>query len=114
MVTTTPGTVIEIEIARWLNLSNYVRDLDLDDGEEVEQNIHSLSNIMSGLLAHPRNGLVYGSKAARKFPSGKGTSELTQNQRAEVFDSDTACQHGVALVARALLQPHSEERCPTM
>jgi hypothetical protein len=97
--------VIEIEIPRWLNLSNFVRSLDADDGEEVEQNIHSLSKTMSGSLTRPRNGLAYGSKAVSKFPSDKGTLlELTQNQRAEVLDSDTACQHGVDFVDRALLQ----------
>lgn len=112
---TTPGTVIEIETPRWLNLSNYAYDPDSDDGEEVEQDIHSLSMTMSGLLVHTKNGLGYGSKARSMLPSGNGFSlELIHNQRAEVLDSDTACQHRVALAGRALLQSHSEVRRSTM
>jgi hypothetical protein len=113
MMTTSLGTVIETELPRWLTLSNYIRDPNSDDGEEIEQEIHSLSKTMSGLLAHPRQGLGYGCKDASKLPGGTGnTPERIRQALAEVFDSGTACQHEVALVARALLQSHSETQCP--
>lgn len=72
VMSTTPGTVIDIETPRWLNLSNYVRDPDSDDGEEAEQDIPSLSMTMTGLLAHPRNGLDMEARLRASFQAVNG------------------------------------------